>query len=1021
LPALTPSVAAFEFISESKNIEFQRTSSANPRRAESHIESNFKNCAELNSLNATLNHKIEELLSISPPQPGYYRYDYSFHPSSQHLEVHFFKNFTYRMYFNPIIAHTTLASDISTSGNSKNYSIVDKKDPSSFRISPKYVFEHPCVISVTGGITPLVPNTVSILTGAVYNNFTQDFGLNRITEKESGKNAWYDSYENYYIDVKNLSNDYLKTYSKIPEFKISDSIKNLINEYGGDATRIQLNDYDTTSKKQIGDLIQEQNDNFCEQNIIKIKVNGVKKLLPYNGFYPQDRSLQLVNYLKQSYLDTNAIEGGVLITGSLGAFNTYILKDKDEKIVEQSRQAAFLEPFFAPGIFYNLIKSGIAVSWTAYTGSLPISSSINPLNKTPDFRIEFENIVDLRQIPISSSTEQDSNRILKIKELNYPLYSDDYLNTGFSIAQFQSFFERIEKGSNLYTLSINNFLAETINFFLKDSKLNSFISKPDSDFNFDSNKTYYMDVVLKKKDIVMCEAHSSSLAYNFGKMSGRYFGPAFWTGSSGDLQRINDNLLLAETLRDPAYCMYTPPYFYGDAIARLSFKPPSGSRKYTLDEIFNNLDIQNMNTAFMDNSVYSSGSLYSTFAMPVGSSVTLNGIVDVRQQTVELSTAQVAQSTLANIRNNLVGNATNISGIKKWVISPKMEVPVLDFSNQEFITSTTILTQSIADTETKLIFPDHTPPTASGFGRGMWSGYGEIPTEDKGIFVELRESYPRQLIGRYNPVTQTFTETNTGSLLQVCGFDQVNDRLSKKVGELADSREISEAIVIIPYSDNTRTAQTLTVLGNTLSVNDTIEIEGHNFFKIEQGMFDTQLANILNGKSALIAGNYVVRDEIKETSISNMIKNMQKYVLPPNFDFLINRNIKPFVMYIAEFTSTLDKQDLAHVWQGLMPKIATRAEREEQIISHQNSLYDFFHGKGLPKDVKFLIFKAKKRAQINYYRMTADSRDDGLFPEIQVGRGPSPYSFNWPYDYCSLVETAKVDVEIEYVSGSNNT
>jgi hypothetical protein len=148
---------------------------------------------------------------------------------------------------------------------------------------------------------------------------------------------------------------------------------------------------------------------------------------------------------------------------------------------------------------------------------------------------------------------------------------------------------------------------------------------------------------------------------------------------------------------------------------------------------------------------------------------------------------------------------------------------------------------------------------------------------------------------------------------------------------------------------------------------------------------------------------------------------MQKYVLPPNFDFLINRNIKPFVMYIAEFTSTLDKQDLAHVWQGLMPKIATRAEREEQIISHQNSLYDFFHGKGLPKDVKFLIFKAKKRAQINYYRMTADSRDDGLFPEIQVGRGPSPYSFNWPYDYCSLVETAKVDVEIEYVSGSNNT
>jgi hypothetical protein len=55
--------------------------------------------------------------------------------------------------------------------------------------------------------------------------------------------------------------------------------------------------------------------------------------------------------------------------------------------------------------------------------------------------------------------------------------------------------------------------------------------------------------------------------------------------------------------------------------------------------------------------------------------------------------------------------------------------------------------------------------------------------------------------------------------------------------------------------------------------------------------------------------------------------------------------------------------------------------------------------------------------------MTADSSDDGLFPSIQAGKPPSPYSFNWPYDYCSLVETARVDVEIEYInkSGSNNT
>ena len=159
---------------------------------------------------------------------------------------------------------------------------------------------------------------------------------------------------------------------------------------------------------------------------------------------------------------------------------------------------------------------------------------------------------------------------------------------------------------------------------------------------------------------------------------------------------------------------------------------------------------------------------------------------------------------------------------------------------------------------------------------------------------------------------------------------------------------------------------------------------------------------------------------IRETSISRMIKLMKNYVLPPNFDFLTNTSVKPFIMYIAEFTSTLDKQDLADIWQGVMPKIAMRAESEEQIISHRNTMFDFFHGQGLPQDVKFMIFKVKKKAKINYYKMTADSTDDGLFPSIQAGKPPSPYSFNWPYDYCSLVETAKVDIEIDYISGSSD-
>jgi hypothetical protein len=327
------------------------------------------------------------------------------------------------------------------------------------------------------------------------------------------------------------------------------------------------------------------------------------------------------------------------------------------------------------------------------------------------------------------------------------------------------------------------------------------------------------------------------------------------------------------------------------------------------------------------------------------------------------------------------------------------------------------------DSELIPLHPEYCAPTASGFGIGMWSGYGEIPIGEKGIFMELRESYPDKILGTFDFAANIFGNSKTGSLIQACGFNK--KETSKKLGELADSRDISEAVIIIPYSDKVQTPRYIEVGYSGLSVNDTVQIEGKNLYKINRQVYDYQLNRINNNPSqpAVNLQDFSqLNGSIQETSISKMIKTMSNYVLPPNFDFLLNSDIEPFVMYIAEFTSTLDKQDLADIWQGVMPKIATRAEREEQIISHKNTAFDFFHGQGLPKDVKFMIFKAKKRAAIDYYKMTEDSTDDGLFPTIQAGKPPSPYSFNWPYDYCSLVETARVDVEIEYInrSGSND-
>ena len=56
----------------------------------------------------------------------------------------------------------------------------------------------------------------------------------------------------------------------------------------------------------------------------------------------------------------------------------------------------------------------------------------------------------------------------------------------------------------------------------------------------------------------------------------------------------------------------------------------------------------------------------------------------------------------------------------------------------------------------------------------------------------------------------------------------------------------------------------------------------------------------------------------------------------------------------------------------------------------------------------------KKQAAINYFEKTADSKDDSRFKfDFKTGTKAPDYSFNWPYDYCSLVELAQIESEIQ--------
>ena len=126
-------------------------------------------------------------------------------------------------------------------------------------------------------------------------------------------------------------------------------------------------------------------------------------------------------------------------------------------------------------------------------------------------------------------------------------------------------------------------------------------------------------------------------------------------------------------------------------------------------------------------------------------------------------------------------------------------------------------------------------------------------------------------------------------------------------------------------------------------------------------------------------------------------------------------------MYMFEFDHTLSKKDLADIWQGLMPQISMTAEKQEVVLSHETNELEFFGGNSLPTNLRWLVFKVKRRAENNYYNVTADSKDDDRFKFLfKSSEKEIKHSYNWPYDFFSLVELGEIEANVQ-IKGTTNT
>ena len=315
---------------------------------------------------------------------------------------------------------------------------------------------------------------------------------------------------------------------------------------------------------------------------------------------------------------------------------------------------------------------------------------------------------------------------------------------------------------------------------------------------------------------------------------------------------------------------------------------------------------------------------------------------------------------------HVVAVREEIGAPERWVISPKFETPILDFTNASVTT----------------------PISGAGtVSRGMWHQYGNLPTDaSRGIFLKVSNM----------PLREKNSASLTGSLADLVGFRKG----TLKLGQPAQTKKVFEAIVAVPF---------------------VLENNRQNFFEIDRNQIQLAEQILKNPSRASALG--IDASDLPGPSILQMVEKMQKYILPPHMDFLFNPDLTPFAMYVFEFEHVFSQQDLVDMWQNLSPELGRSFKEKEVVIEHELLPNEIF-SRNFPARTRWMVFKVKQKAEKSYFAKTLSTADDDRFKfnlgKTVVGQNKRrialeevpEYSYNWPYDYFSMIELVKLEAGV---------
>ena len=338
---------------------------------------------------------------------------------------------------------------------------------------------------------------------------------------------WFSNYDEFKTELDLVS----KGYTMVPEFRISEKIKkyskgslNTTDTFeivGTDKTSSDTDFYKDFSNSEFLKHFADVSD-FSDTTPTEIRLvcNAVSRFNPYKGFYPAQRTIDIVNQFVDSYGSSFAVSDGIN-TGSADGFVNEIIQNSGSLL------RPLIQPLFAPGLLYNTIKSGIAVDYPVFTTPMKTVKIFNPdllgrsdypsgssfllggvgpapASKVPeevflkgsgtqgqyfDQRLPFETIlnpeltlkgVNLYDMEPAPSASKHTANSFTTPPGKGPIFTNIPATASITSAPVDQ----------LYTKMTDNFFAEIADFFLKDSEYTTLKSGEYEKRTFESGSMY---------------------------------------------------------------------------------------------------------------------------------------------------------------------------------------------------------------------------------------------------------------------------------------------------------------------------------------------------------------------------------------------------------------------------------------------------------------------------------------------------------------------------------------------------